>query len=393
MSSTLAIDGGTPVREAPFPRWPVAGEEEGAAIAEVLASGRWGSTHGDRVSGFETAFAQYQQAAHGICLTNGTLALVAALHAMGVGHGDEVIVPAYTFVASASAVLFANAVPVFADIRADTHLLDPQQIEALITPRTRAIMAVHIAGRPCDMDALLDIGARHGIPVIEDAAQAHGASWRGRRVGAIGSCGTFSFQTSKNISAGEGGAVVTDDEKLADEVYSMVNLGRVRGGGWYQHDRVGYNLRLTEFQAAVLDAQLRRHPQQQATRSANAALLASLLRDTEVVLPSEDPRVTEHGLHLFLFQVPGRDRDGFVQALAAEGIPCMAGYQGLHRNEALRQKAEALASLTGAPLPSWDCPVTDRVAAQTVWLPHQTLLGSADDTADIAAAVSKVLGA
>ncbi|MCP2329459.1 dTDP-4-amino-4,6-dideoxygalactose transaminase [Hamadaea flava] len=392
MSSTLAIDGGTPVRSAPFPQWPMAGDEEGTAIAEVLASGRWGSTHGDRVAGFEDAFARYQQAAYGICLANGTMALVAALTAMGVGPGDEVIVPAYTFVASASAVLFANAVPVFADIRADTHLIEADQVEALITPRTRAIMAVHIAGRPCDLDALMDLGARHGIPVIEDAAQAHGASWRGRRVGAIGACGTFSFQTSKNISAGEGGVVVTDDEALADEVYSMVNLGRVRGGGWYQHDRVGYNLRLTEFQAAVLTAQLGRHPQQQATRSANAAVLTSLLSDAEVVLPAEDPRVTEHGLHLFVFQVPDRDRDAVVRALTAEGIPCLAGYAGLHRNKALRHKAEQLAGLTGMPLAQWDCPVTDRVAAATIWLPHHTLLGSVEDTADIAVAVGKVLG-
>ncbi len=391
MSSILAIDGGTPVRSKPFPQWPFADDTEGKALAGVLASGKWGSTHGTGVAEFEAAFAAYQEAAYGMCVANGTVALVAALQALGIGHGDEVIVPSYTFVACAGAVLLANAVPVFADISPSTHLIAPKSTEALITQRTRAIMAVHLAGRPCDLDALLEIGARQGIPVIEDAAQAHGASWRGRRVGAIGALGTFSFQTSKNITAGEGGAIVTNDERLADEVYSMVNLGRVRGGGWYQHDRVGYNLRLTEFQAAILAAQLQRHPSQQAARVSNADLLASLLRDTEVVLPEDDPRVTEHGLHLFMFQVPGRDRDAFVKALAAEGIPCMAGYTGLHRNAALHRKAEQLASLSGMPLPPWNCPVTDRVAARTVWLPHWTLLGTAEDVADIAIAIRKVL--
>src|SRR5690606_28602609 len=242
MTSTLAVNGGEPVRSTPFPAWPTADSADEAALLDVLRSGKWGSTHGDLVARFEREFAQYQHARFGVCVCNGTLALAAALRAVGVGLGDEVVVPPYTFIASAAAVTFVGAIPVFADIDPDTHLLDPQAVEAVISERTKAVMPVHIAGRPCDMDAFAELGRRHGVAIIEDSAQAHGAEWKGRRVGALGDVGTFSFQTSKNVSAGEGGIVVTNDEALADRLYSIANVGRVRGGGWYEHQHLGYNL-------------------------------------------------------------------------------------------------------------------------------------------------------
>jgi len=201
---TLAICGGTPVRTKPFPKWPVFDEREVKALREVVESGQWwGRTPGSRVEQFEQAFARYQHARHAIACTNGTIALYLALRAVGVQPGEEVIVPPYTFIASASSVLDVGAVAVFADIDPTTLTLDPQAVEAAITPRTRAIIAVHIAGRPCDMDSLTEIARKHGLALIEDAAQAHGASWKGRRVGAIGDAGGFSFQASKNITAGE----------------------------------------------------------------------------------------------------------------------------------------------------------------------------------------------
>lgn len=396
MASALALHGGPPAHPGSFPSWPNSDDEEAKGVAEVLASGKWGSTHGNVVAEFESEFAAYQQAEHCTCVANGTIALAAALRAVGVGVGDEVIVPPYTFIGSASAVLLIGAVPVFADVDPDTHLLNVEAAAKAITSRTKAVMPVHIAGRPCDMDAFAALGREHGVAIVEDGAQAHGAEWRGRRVGALGDAGTFSFQTSKNISAGEGGAVVTNDERLGDALYSLANVGRVRGGGWYQHEHVGFNLRLTEFQAAILKAQLRRHPEQQRVRSANAELLSNLLREVEGVrLPADDPSVTAHGWHLFVFRLPdlggAQRRDAFVRALAAEGVPCSTGYVGLHRNDAVRREASALAERLGQPYPEPVAPVTDELAADTVWLPHPVLLGSEQDIHDVAGAVAKVL--
>ncbi|TWD84669.1 dTDP-4-amino-4,6-dideoxygalactose transaminase [Kribbella amoyensis] len=397
-SAALAIDGGTPAMPAgdPPPEWPVYDGTEEKALLEVLTSRKWGSTHGDVVATFEREFADYQQAAHGTCLTNGTLAITVALRAAGVGIGDEVIVPPYTFIATAAAALFVGAVPVFADVDPGTHLLDPDATEAAVTERTKAVVPVHLAGRPAAMDAFAELGRRHGLTIIEDAAQAPGAAYQGRPVGALGDLGTFSFQTSKNMTAGEGGAVLTDDEELAAKVYSLVNVGRVRGGGWYQHESVGYNLRLTEFQAAVLRAQLARHPQLQEIRERNAALLTSLLEDVEGVQPApDDPAVTAHGRHLFLLRIPalaapGR-RDAALRALAAEGLTeVSSGYVPLHRNAALIAESKAIADRLGQPYPEAECPNADIVSQDTIWLTQRTLLGSEQWIRGVAAAITKV---
>ena len=370
-------------------QWPVYDDAEEKALLEVLRSGHWGSTSGDVVATFEREFAEYHQAGHAICLTNGTLAIAAALRAAGVGLGDEVIVPPYTFIATASAALFVGAVPVFADVDPDTHLLDPAAAEAAITERTKAVIVVHLAGRPADLDAFTALGERRGLAIIEDAAQAHGAAYKGRKVGAIGDLGTFSFQSSKNITAGEGGAVVTDDDRLAAAVHSLVNVGRVPGGGWYQHETVGYNLRLTEFQAALLRVQLGRHPQQQETRERNAQLLTSLLNDVDGVrVAPEDPSITAHGRHLFLMRISAA-RDTALQALAAELPGASSGYVPLHRNAAVLRESKAIADRLGQPYPDADCPHADAVSADTIWLPQTYLLGTEDQTRAIATAIAK----
>lgn len=396
--TALAINGGVPVLEnVQFPSWPVHGEAEEKAVLEVLASGNWGSTHGNVVATFEREFAAYQRTEYAVCLTNGTLAIAAALRAAGVGIGDEVIVPPYTFIATAAAALFVGAVPVFADVDLHTHLLDPAAAEAAITERTKAIVLVHLAGRPADMDAFTELGRRRGLTIVEDCAQAHGAAYKGRPVGAIGDIGTFSFQSSKNISSGEGGAVLTDDEELAGKVYSLVNVGRVPGGGWYQHAAVGYNLRLTEFQAAILRAQLARHPEQQQTREANAQLLSELLADVDgIELAPEDPAVTGHGRHLFMFRVPelgaAGKRDAAARAMVAEGLGgASSGYVPLHRNEATVAEAKAIAARLGQPWPEPDCPRADRASTDTIWLPQPLLLATEEQTRGIAAAITKVV--
>lgn len=372
-----------------MPEWPEYGDEEAKALLEVLNSGKWGSTSGDVVATFQEEFAEYQQAGHAICLANGTLAIAVALRAAGVGIGDEVIVPPYTFIATASAALFVGAVPVFADVDLDTHLLDPAAAEAAITERTKAIVVVHLAGRPADMDAFNALGAKHGLTIIEDAAQAHGAAYKGRSVGAIGDLGTFSFQSSKNITAGEGGAVLTDSPELAGSVYSLVNVGRVPGGGWYQHEAVGYNLRLTEFQAAILRVQLRRHPRLQELRERNARLLTDLLSDVDgIQLAPEDPAITAHGRHLFMLRVPGR-RDAVLQSLAAAGITrASSGYVPLHRNTAVLQEAKTVTTRLGQPYPEASCPNADKVSTDTIWLPQPYLLGTEPQTRAIATAIT-----
>ncbi|MEM3046659.1 MAG: DegT/DnrJ/EryC1/StrS family aminotransferase, partial [Candidatus Bathyarchaeia archaeon] len=206
----LALKGGEPVRRTPFPKWPIWDERELRGLREVLESGVWG-IGGRKQKEFEERFAAYQDAAYGVTVPGGTAALEVALRAAGIGAGDEVIIPAYTFVATASAILAVNALPVFADVEPDTYTLDVASAERLVTPRTKAVIPVHIAGRPTDMDAVMELAARHRLTVIEDACQAWGAQWRGRGVGSIGHLGCFSFQSSKNITCGEGGIVLTND--------------------------------------------------------------------------------------------------------------------------------------------------------------------------------------
>lgn len=388
---TLAIHGGAAVRQRPFPDWPQWGREEEDALLGVLRSGAWGSTTGDEVSHLEAEFAAFQGADHGVAVVNGTMGLATALKALDVGPGDEVVVPPYTFIASASSVLMVGAVPVFADVLPDTLMIDPERVERMIGARTKAVICVHLGGSCCDMDALADITARHGVSLIEDAAQAHGVRWRDRGGGTIGQLGVFSFQSSKNVNAGEGGMVLARSRELVDRAWSLANVGRVRNGGWYQHELIGWNLRMTEFQAAVLRVQLRRYPEQLERRKRNAQLLTDCLRDVPGVTPlARDPRVTTHAWHLYALRVPGRPgARAAAEALAAEGVPCSTGYVPLNRNQALAREARALSGTRGYQPAA--CPVAEAAEAEVVWLPQRVLLGDGGDMEDIAIAIDKVV--
>jgi len=394
----LAIDGGEPVRQRPFPAWPVWDEREERALLDVLRSGRWGEIDGTAVERFQTRFAALQDARHCVVVANGTAALRVAFRALGVGIGDEVIVPPYTFIATASAALEVGAIPIFADIDPDTYLLDPAAAEAAITPRTRAIVPVHVAGCPADMDALGEVAARHGLYLLEDAAQAHGAAWRGQGVGALGNLGTFSFQASKNLNAGEGGALVTNDDDLAELIWSLHNVGRVRDGAWYRHEILAGNERLTEFQAALLLAQLERLPEQMARREAAATYLDRELAAIEGIRPlRRDPRVTAHAHHLYILRYDaaafgGLKRDQLVRALKAEGIPCSTGYTPLSDSPAIRREVEHLLALLGRRdrAPAVVIPNAERACREAIWLPQYVLLGDEEDMADIVAAVRKI---
>ncbi len=399
-TSTLACCGGTPVRTSPFPSWPVIGPEDEAAVLGVLHSGRW--FLGDRIAEVERAFPEFHHARHGCAVSSGTTALQVALEAAGVGVGDEVIVPAYTFVATAASVALVGAVPVFVDVSPDSYCIDVAAVEAAVTDRTRAVIAVHLAGQPADLDALTALCQSKGLRLIEDAAQAHCAEWKGRRVGAIGDLGTFSFQASKNLNAGEGGFVVTDDDALADAAWSIHNCGRSRTGEWYEHPLIGGNYRMTEFQAALLLSQMRHLEGFAELRSKNAAMLTQLLSGIEGISPLVvDERVTRHAYHLYVIRYDaagfgGATRERFLEALAAEGIPGAAGYRPLYREPAFqaRYRDYPLSSPAFGGKPDYTavhCPVTERICAtESVWLTQNLLLGTEEDMVQIAEAIGKI---
>ncbi len=403
MSEKLAIEGGQPVRTLPFPDWPVWGRREEELLLQVLHSGRWGVLNGSCVHEFERKFAEFQGVQHALCVTSGTTALEVTLRACGIGPGDEVITSPYTFVATPSAAFLVGARPVFADIDPETYLLDPALVEAAITPRTRAIIPVHIAGCPANMDGIMDIARRHNLYVIEDACQAWGATWRNHPVGGIGDMGCFSFQASKNINAGEGGAIVSNNPEWIERCWSLHNVGRTRTGDWYQHEVLGWNYRLTEWQGAILLAQLERLPDHMQRRTDNAAYLTTRLNKIPGIRPARiDERVTRHAWHLYMAAFEPQAFGGhscreFLAALNAEGIPCSPGYSPLNHAPSIRR---ALAEQEGRIKP-WDaaeadlpvlppCPVTEDLCQRTIWFKQSMLLGDHEDMDDIAAAIGKI---
>lgn len=404
----LAIHGVAPVRTAPFPSWPVVDESDEASILAALRSGRWGSRLGDGYgSAFTDRLAALQGVRRAVATANGTVALEVALKAVGVQPLDEVIVPAYTFLATATAVTSLGAIPIFADIDPATYTIDPESASRRVTPRTRAIVPVHIAGQPADMDGILAVARTHAIPVVEDAAQAIGATWRGRGAGGLGDVGTFSFQSSKNLSAGEGGAIVSNDDAIADRAWSLANCGRSPGGAWYQHDLAGSNHRLGEMQSALLLSQMERLPEQMARRDRSASLLETGLSAIPGITTQSRPAgVTRHARHLFVMRYDAaafgdRPRTWFIGALRAEGIPCSPGYEvPLHRMPgvlAARRTWVDIARATGREI---DVPIdpndeglthTDRASREEgVWFSQSLLLGTDDDMADVIEAVRRI---
>ncbi|MCU6708900.1 DegT/DnrJ/EryC1/StrS family aminotransferase [Paenibacillus sp. J5C_2022] len=390
----LAINGGTAVRTQPFPEWPHWDELEEKLILEVVRSGKWGGTGRIKLQELEEKFAALQNAKYGITVVNGTIAITIALMAAGVESGDEVIMPPYTFIATATSALMFGAIPVFVDVERDTLLLDPEKVEAAITPRTKAIVAVHIAGSPANMTRLKEIADKHQLKLIEDSAQAVGAEWEGTPVGAIGDAGTFSFQSSKNINAGEGGIILTNDETIANRAWSLVNVGRVRNGGWYQHEEIGWNLRMTEFQAAILLAQMTRLDEQMRKRESNSRILTELLADIDgVSVMNRDARITRHAHHLYLFRIASGitkdEKSEVVKKFHAEGIPVSPGYVSLNRNKAI---IRSIQKWSGKERHDF-CPISEAAESEVFWLPHHVLLADEKDMTDIADAVKKVISA
>ena len=400
MSQKLALLGGRPLRTRPFTAWPIFGKADERRLLRALRSGQWGKLDGPEVAEFERRFAARHGCRHGIGVVNGTVSLRLALMAAGIRAGDEVIVPPYTFYSTASAVIEANAVPVFADIDLDTFNLDPVAAAAAVTPRTRAIIPVHFAGQPADMTAFMRLAKRRDLVVIEDAAHAHGASFRNRPAGSLGHQGSFSFQSTKNLTSGEGGIITTNDGTLAERCRALHNCGRIPGGAWYEHHLLAGNYRLGELQGALLNSQLDRLETQTATRDRNGRYLASRLARLPGVHPQKRPAsCTRHSYHLFMVRLDGRifgaPRAAVIQALQAEGIPCSGGYaMSLHRQPMFRHQA------FGPYLPQargkldyrkTHCPNSDLICReQGLWIEQRIFLGPRADMDDIARAFAKV---
>lgn len=400
IASKLALLGGKPIRTRPFTRWPIFGKPEEKRLLRALHRGKWGRLSGSEVAEFENRFAAMHGCKHGLAVVNGTVSLRIALLAAGIRAEDEVIIPPYTFFSTASAVIEANAVPVFADIDLNTFNLDPRAVAAAITPRTRAIIPVHFAGQPADMNAIMAIARRHKLVVIEDAAHAHGASYQNRPAGSLGDVASFSFQSSKNLTSGEGGLLTTNDDALAEACRSIHNCGRISTGIWYEHHVISGNYRLGEFQGAVLNAQLGRLEAQTKTRNRNGLYLASRLAALPGLHPQKrDADCTRHSYHLFMLRLDanafGVPRAAVLKALQTEGIPCSGGYGlSLHHQPMFRNKAfgpylpKATAKLR---YDKTQCPNSDLICReQCLWLEQSMFLGPRADMDDLARAFEKV---
>jgi len=396
----LAISGGSPARNRPFSTWPVFGKFEEKRLLRTLHSGKWGRLQGEETAEFEKRFAAAHGCEHGIAVVNGSVSLRIALIAAGIQSGDEVIVPPYTFFSTAAAVIESNAIPVFADIDLNDFNLDPKAVERAITPRTKAVIPVHFAGQPADMDRFTALAKKHKLVVIEDAAHAHGAIYGEQKAGSIGHFGSFSFQSSKNMTAGEGGIITTNDNGLAAACRSIQNCGRIPGGLWYEHHVISSNYRLGEFQSSVLLAQLDRLESQTKKRDANGQYLASRLSRIPGIYPQKRiPGCTRHSYHLFMMRLVaaefGLPRNRVIKALQAEGIPCSAGYGfSLHHQPIFQNKAfgpylsDSRARLDYSKT---ECPNSDLICReQGIWLDQSLFLGPRRDMDDIASAFEKV---
>jgi perosamine synthetase len=400
-----ALLGGPKIRTRPFPWWPITNTIDEEAILETMRSGEWFRGTGQQVNRFEQAYKELTGARNCLAVANGTSALYLALNGIGIEPGDEVVVPPYTFIATVNAVLRQYALPVFVDTDRETFQIDAKKIETSISSRTKAILPVHLGGSSCDLDAILSVAARHQIPVIEDACQAHLAEWRGRKVGTYGAAGCFSFQASKNLNSGEGGAILTDDHNLYERLFTFHNNGTSREPKHttFSYDGTGANFRLTEFQAAILMAQMTRIEEQAKTRTANALYLTSQLKEIPGIAPARMYEgCTRNAYHLYMFryeqeEFAGLPKNSFLRALRAEGIPASPGYSPLNEEPFLKTTLRSRSYKLLYPklvLDEWEertrCPNNDRLCREAVWLTQTMLLGSRSDMDSIANAIRKI---
>jgi dTDP-4-amino-4,6-dideoxygalactose transaminase len=393
----LALKGGTPVRTRPFTRWPVQVEEERRLLLEVYDSGVWGFG-GPKEAEFSRKFADFTGAKYGLCVANGSVSLEIGLRALDVGPGDEVILPALTWYATAWAVVQVGAIPVFADVRAQDWCLDPADVRAKITPRTRAIIPVHLYNQVAEMDEILEIARKHSLAVLEDCAHTHGSRWGDRGVGVLGDIGSFSFQLSKGMTAGEGGILTTQDDELAYRINGLKNCGRPIKDRW----AFGGNYRITEFQAAILTSQLSRLESDLATKWKNIELFRSKIEKVpgiSTLAPKE--KVTRQGVYGFPLRLDleafdGVPRDLLLAALRAEGIPLQPPYETVYKTDPWKAGVKLCKFEKGANPEqrlglNSHCPLTEKISGhEGLVILHHVFLGTAEDMDDLAAAFAKL---
>ena len=391
----LALFGGDPVRKTPFFTWPRVVDGQQEKLINTLVNDSWG-IGSESIRELEDTFALFHEAKSCIAVNTGTNALWVALKAAGVSSGDEVIIPAYTFIATATAVLMANATPVFIDIEPNTFNMDPNLIESAITDRTKVIIPVHIGGNPADMESIIDLAMKHKLIIIEDAAQAHGAEWDGKKVGALHKGGIFSFQSSKNMSAGEGGAIVSNDEDFMDTCFAYYNCGRHRDGDWYEHRIMGGNHRMSAMAASLLIPQFETIENDMRIRDKNRQKLDQALSDMDLEITHRYKKVTRESNHLYLLRYKAENfndisREKFFDAMRAEGVYTYAGYNPLYREDVFKGQGDDFPWLKNVNYSNISCPVTEQIADyQSVWLTQNHLLGDESDIQDIINAFEKV---
>lgn len=383
-------------KKVQFPCWPYSDNREKELINEVLDSGKWWRMNGDKVSLFEEKFARLHQVKYCLGVTNGTHAIELALTALGIGRGDEVIVPAVTFVSTGSAVIYCNATPVLIDIEPDTFCMSVEAFEAAITPRTKAVIPVHMAGHGCDMERICEIAKKHNIKVIEDAAHGHGGMCNGKRLGSYGDVAIFSFQNGKIMTCGEGGALVTNSEEIYNRAYLLHGVGRPHGDTTYEHVLLGSNYRMNEFQAAILLAQIERLERDNSLREINAGKLDKYLSDVKGIRPQgrrEYATIVTHYMYMFYYDSTyfnGLSRADFVQQLNDIGIPAFICFPVISdtiffKNNDFNRRIDNYNKENEA-----DISVAKRVSKNVVWLPHFTLLGDDESLQYIVSGIKEI---
>ncbi|MFI5706496.1 DegT/DnrJ/EryC1/StrS family aminotransferase [Kribbella sp. NPDC051620] len=383
----LAIRGGQPLRTQPYPAWPRPDDRSEQAVLKVLRSGHWWQSGGGSAERLEEWLTSYHGVGASVAVANGTVALEIAFRALGVGPGDDVLVPALTFFSTASAVAAVGASPVPVDVLPDTLCLDVEAARHCITDRTKAIVPVHLAGQPADLDAVTALASVHGLYVVEDAAQAVGAQWNQRPVGSYGDVATLSFQAAKLLSGGEGGAIlVRDDNELAERVRRLANCGRARGSAAYEHIGGATNGRISEFSSALVLAQTADLKDLKARREVAALFLAEELESAGLgTVTRIDARVTSMPWYMVVIRLSEAvlariTTDEYAQALTAEGVPASRMYKPFHQAAAFAGTATALAV----------CPVAEDAARSSVWLHHRLLLDGRSGIRDIVDAMRKL---
>lgn len=404
-----AVLGGTPLmQKTNWIKWPIWNPEtDEPLVIQSLRSGVW--SRGKLVSQFESEWAKALGSKRCLATVNGTNALIVGLNQLGIGAGDEVLVPPYTFIATIQSVLVNGAIPVFVDVDPNTYQMDPAKIEAKITSKTKAIVPVHILGMPADMDRIMKIAKKHNLIVLEDACQAHLAEVNGKKVGTIGNAGCFSFQTSKNLAIGESGALVSDDEEFMNRCFSYHNLGLPYGlppGSVASGSlRIGTKVRMAEYQAAIGLVQLKRLEEQTNKRNENAAYLTKKIKNIPGIVPHKlYDNVTKAAYLLYAFrykqnQFKGLPLEAFVKAVAAEGVPVSLGYTPLNTQPFLKEafqsknfkRSYAAKELNyDAYMAKNRCPENDKLCSEAVWITQNMLLGDKSDMDIIANAIERV---